>query len=81
MTPLLVQERLVQEQAPVLVQQQVQVPVLAQVVELVQELELEPQQVQVPVLALNPRLPLLQSQFLLQPCHLLVHESLSTHLQ
>jgi hypothetical protein len=79
MTPLLVQERLVQEQAPVLVQQQVQVPVLAQVVELVQELE--PQQVQVPVLALNPRLPLLQSQFLLQPCHLLVHESLSTHLQ
>jgi hypothetical protein len=77
MTLLLVQERLVQEQAPVLVQQQVQVPVLAQVVELVQELE--PQQVL--VLVLNPRLPLLQSQFLLQPCHLLVHESLSTHLQ
>jgi hypothetical protein len=77
MTPLLVQELLVQEQAPVLVQQQVQVPVLAQVVELVQELE--PQQVL--VLVLNPRLPLLQSQFLLQPCHLLVHESLSTHLQ
>jgi hypothetical protein len=83
MTPLLVQERLVQEQ--VLVQQQVQVPVLAQVVELVQELvqelELVPQQEQVLVLVLNPRLPLLQSQFLLQPCHLLVHESLSTHLQ
>jgi hypothetical protein len=79
MTLLLVQERLVQEQAPVLVQQQVQVPVLAQVVELVQELELELQQVL--VLVLNPRLPLLQSQFLLQPCHLLVHESLSTHLQ
>ena len=77
MTPLLVQELLVQEQAPVLVQLQVQVPVLAQVVELVQELE--PQQVL--VLVLNPRLPLLQSQFLLQPCHLLVHESLSTHLQ
>jgi hypothetical protein len=65
----------------VLVQQQVQMPVLAQVVELVQELEPEPQQVLVLVLVPNPRLPLLQSQFLLQPCHLLVHESLSTHLQ
>jgi hypothetical protein len=81
MTPLLVQERLVQEQAPVLVQRQVQVPVLAQVVELVQELVLQLVLVLVLVLVLNPRLPLLQSQFLLQPCHLLVHESLSTHLQ
>jgi hypothetical protein len=79
MTPLLVQERLVQEQ--VLVQQQVQVPVLAQVVELVQELEPELQQAPRLVLVLNPRLPLLQSQFLLQLCHLLAHESLSTHLQ
>jgi hypothetical protein len=70
---VLVQVRPVQEQAPVLVQQQV----LALVVELAQEPELQ----QVLVLVLNPRLPRLQSQFLLQPCHLLAHESLSTHLQ
>jgi hypothetical protein len=73
MTPLLVQERLVQEQ--VLVQQQVQVPVLAQVVE--PELQQAPRL----VLGLSPHRPRLQSQFLLQLCHLLAHESLSTHLQ